>query len=436
VQEARQREVDTQVYKYAGVAGVDKPRIVQVGYHATFLEQLQGRMGLARLINYLVAGGNVIAIRVLDRNMLTVDYSESTGRAKLAELTATDLANFRRLVQENRTAAWLRDAVLTVMVPIGNEGGELKGGAMLVSLPTDHVQSAIEAQAQSAILMSGLVLLLGSVIALVAAKTITNPIHQFTELTRRISGGDLTQTIEVHGQSELGVLASSFNEMSRKLAESMEHLKQTTAAKERIESELKIASEIQMSMLPKTFPPFRDRAELDIYAAILPAKEVGGDFYDFFFIDQHRLCLVIADVSGKGIPAALFMAVTKTLLRAQTDEIHAPKTPCCRGLTASFAETMTRACSSQSFAVSWIPAPAASITATAGTICLTICPMAASPRSRTPGERRWESLKTPLLEPTLRKKLVRGVHGFGDAVGIKEQAVARVKNSARGPIGS
>ncbi|HEU4343112.1 MAG TPA: SpoIIE family protein phosphatase [Candidatus Binatia bacterium] len=324
VQEARKREVDTQVYKYAGVAGVDKPRIVQVGYNAAFLEQLEGRMGLSRLMHYLVAGGNVIAIRVLDHNMLTVDYSELAGRSKIADVTAADLANFRRLVHENRTAAFLRDSVLTVMAPIGDEGGELNGGAILVSLPTDHVQSAIGAQARLAVFVSGLVLLLGSVIALVAAKTITNPIHQFTQLTRRISGGDLTQTIEIHGQSELGVLAASFNEMSRRLTESMEHLKQTTAAKERIESELKIASEIQMSMLPKTFPPFPDHAELDIHAAILPAKEVGGDFYDFFFIDEHRLCLVIADVSGKGIPAALFMAVTKTLLRAETDEIQAP----------------------------------------------------------------------------------------------------------------
>lgn len=324
VQEARRREVDTEIYKYAGVAGVDKPRIVQVGFHATFLEQLRARMGLGRLINYLVAGGNVIAIHVLDRNMLTVDYSEMGGRAKVADLTATDLANFRRLVKQNRTATFLQHSVLTVMAPIGDEGGELKGGAILVALPTDHVRGAIGAQARLAMVVSGLVLLAGCVIALVAAKTITDPIHQLTQLTKRISGGDLKQTIDIHGKSELGVLAASFNEMTRKLTISIEHLKRTTAAKERIESELKIASEIQMSMLPKTFPPFPDRPELDIYAAILPAKEVGGDFYDFFFIDKDRLCVAIGDVSGKGVPAALLMAVTKTLLRAKVDEFLTP----------------------------------------------------------------------------------------------------------------
>ena len=87
------------------------------------------------------------------------------------------------------------------------------------------------------------------------------------------------------------------------------------AEKERLQSELMIASKIQNSMLPNVFPPFPDRKEFDIYALMDPAKEVGGDFYDFFFIDENRLAVVIADVSGKGIPAALFMAKAKTLLK-------------------------------------------------------------------------------------------------------------------------
>src|SRR5262249_28870886 len=116
--------------------------------------------------------------------------------------------------------------------------------------------------------------------------------------------------------NEIGVLAASFNGMTRRLAESIEHLKETTAAKERIESELKIAHEIQMSMVPKIFPPFPDRKEFDIFATLVPAKEVGGDLYDFFFIDDDHLCFAVADVSGKGIPASLFMAVTKTLFKA------------------------------------------------------------------------------------------------------------------------
>lgn len=106
----------------------------------------------------------------------------------------------------------------------------------------------------------------------------------------------------------------------------MENLQKETAALERIESELRIATEIQMSMIPNVFPK---KDEFEIYGFIEPAKEVGGDFYDFFFIDENRLCFVIGDVSGKGVPAALFMAITKTLIKNEakrglsTDEILA-----------------------------------------------------------------------------------------------------------------
>ena len=86
--------------------------------------------------------------------------------------------------------------------------------------------------------------------------------------------------------------------------------------KERMEEALKLAHDIQMSMVPKIFPPFPDRSEFDIFATLVPAKEVGGDFYDFLFLDDDHLCFAVGDVSGKGVPAALFMAVTKTLFRA------------------------------------------------------------------------------------------------------------------------
>ncbi len=94
--------------------------------------------------------------------------------------------------------------------------------------------------------------------------------------------------------------------------------------KERLEEGLKLAHDIQMSMLPKTFPPFPERRELDIFAAITPAKKVGGDFYDFFFLDEDRLCFAIGDVSGKGVPAALFMAVVKTLFKAIAGRVQNP----------------------------------------------------------------------------------------------------------------
>jgi sigma-B regulation protein RsbU (phosphoserine phosphatase) len=91
-----------------------------------------------------------------------------------------------------------------------------------------------------------------------------------------------------------------------------------------MESELKIAHDIQMSILPKTFPPFPTRDEFDLYALITPAREVGGDFYDFFQLSENLLCFVIGDVSGKGVPAALFMAITKTLIKSFAREDVSP----------------------------------------------------------------------------------------------------------------
>jgi sigma-B regulation protein RsbU (phosphoserine phosphatase) len=91
-----------------------------------------------------------------------------------------------------------------------------------------------------------------------------------------------------------------------------------------VKNDLSTAARIQQSILPQTFPPFPDRKELDLYAQMVPAKEVGGDFYDFFFIDQDRLAFLIGDVSGKGVPAAIFMAVSRTLLKAIAAQVVNP----------------------------------------------------------------------------------------------------------------
>ena len=123
---------------------------------------------------------------------------------------------------------------------------------------------------------------------------------------------------------EVGDLAQAFQRMETELENSIENLKKTTSTKERMESELNIGREIQMSMIPLIFPPFPDRKEIVIYGTMEPAREVGGDFYDFFFIDEDRFCFCIGDVSGKGVPAALFMAVTKTLIKSRAADDYSP----------------------------------------------------------------------------------------------------------------
>lgn len=118
-----------------------------------------------------------------------------------------------------------------------------------------------------------------------------------------------------YAQDEIGSLAVNFSDMILSLENYMTELNAVTAEKQRIGAELDVAKNIQASMLPYIFPAFPGREEFDIYATMEPAKEVGGDFYDFFLVDEDHLAMVIADVSGKGVPAALFMVIAKTLLK-------------------------------------------------------------------------------------------------------------------------
>ena len=115
---------------------------------------------------------------------------------------------------------------------------------------------------------------------------------------------------------EIEVLAESFAKQSARTALYIEQIQRVTAEKERIGAELDMASRIQGSQLPNLFPPFPDRKEFSLYASMDPAKEVGGDFYDFFMIDEDHMGFVIADVSGKGVPAALLMMVSRVLIKS------------------------------------------------------------------------------------------------------------------------
>jgi sigma-B regulation protein RsbU (phosphoserine phosphatase) len=124
----------------------------------------------------------------------------------------------------------------------------------------------------------------------------------------------LERIVQQKGRDEL---LAEIRSKNVELQESLDNLRRTRTAKERMESELNIGREIQMSMLPLTFPAFPHRDDFDVHAALHPAREVGGDFYDLFLIDDNQFCFCVGDVSGKGVPAALFMAVTKTLIKSR-----------------------------------------------------------------------------------------------------------------------
>jgi len=166
----------------------------------------------------------------------------------------------------------------------------------------------------------GVIGLLGLFGALIfVARSVSKPIQQIAHAAQLVADGDLEQRLSATSPTEeVRNLMNAFNKMTRDLQMRMQELRYTTTVKERFEGELNAARSIQMSLVPKSFPAFPGRPEFEIHALLRPAREIGGDLYDFYFLEDDWLCFLIGDVSGKGVPAALFMAVTKTLLKASS----------------------------------------------------------------------------------------------------------------------
>jgi sigma-B regulation protein RsbU (phosphoserine phosphatase) len=201
------------------------------------------------------------------------------------------------------------------------------GWTLVAAVPESDLSApATKLINRQALIFAG-VLVLALALAWLIATRITLPLDKLTAYARQLPEQDLASPTQAPAHiaalpaehpDEVGRLAESFLFMQRKLGENVARLMQETSARERIESELNIARDIQMGLLPT---PLSDkvRAQVDLYAAMQPAKEVGGDLYDYFTLPDGRLCVAIGDVSGKGVPAALFMAVTRTLIRATAE---------------------------------------------------------------------------------------------------------------------
>ena len=150
------------------------------------------------------------------------------------------------------------------------------------------------------------------------------PLSDLTAEAGLIASGDFGHRLPpVDRTDEIGTLSRSFENMQTSLVSYIEELKVNTAKRERIEGELRIAHDIQMSMVPNVFPPFPERKDLDIYASMTPAKEVGGDLYDYFLLGD-KLYFCIGDVSGKGVPASIVMAMVRNLFRVYARELMSP----------------------------------------------------------------------------------------------------------------
>ena len=154
-------------------------------------------------------------------------------------------------------------------------------------------------------------------VALMFSGKLTNPINRMTETVRQIAGDNFNFEMDdiYRTGDEIELLAETFGELSERTREYIQEIMDITAEKERIGAELSVAAKIQQDMLPQSFPIYPDRNDFRVFATMDPAKEVGGDFYDIFMIDDDHLVLVMADVAGKGVPASLFMVISKTLIK-------------------------------------------------------------------------------------------------------------------------
>jgi len=211
------------------------------------------------------------------------------------------------------------DWTLCIASPVSTVIAPAKDIKESITLNTQSVVSSVLQGVlrviRSCLVLTAVILLVITLTAGRFSRKITDPLKELTADVNEISKGNLDRRTQVSTDDEIGNLANSFNIMTDSLQKYIADLKEVTAKEERIAGELAIATNIQASMLPKDFDTFSSHNEFDLYATMTPAKEVGGDFYDFFLTDDNHLALVMADVSGKGVPAALFMVIAKTLIK-------------------------------------------------------------------------------------------------------------------------
>lgn len=210
------------------------------------------------------------------------------------------------------------DLLITALSPIYDEKGE-----PVAIVAADIEGESIIRKILDFNLTTLVIVFLSSIIPLIiffrkTKKNVLAPIKQLNSAAKDMVDdleSEKLSTLDIHTGDEIEELADSFEHMSVELRDYIGQLSAATAERERLGAELNMAKDIQAAQLPSTFPAFPDRKEFDIYASMTPAKEVGGDFYDFFLVDDDHLAMVIADVSGKGIPAALFMMISKILIK-------------------------------------------------------------------------------------------------------------------------
>lgn len=268
------------------------------------------------------SGKNFYLVDASNKEQTCIPGDFNDDNEKHIEYMRSSENNKQSILVNNKEHGWLCSAMSPILDNYGTEVG-----IVLVDVSMSEV---IEARRDFLIKVTIIIAVLALIMILIMLflvdKKMLDPINRLSDAANMYVTGKkhnlaLNESevlkLNIKTGDEIETLSDSIKQMTSDINSYIKQLTEATAEKERIGSELEIARNIQSSMLPCIFPPFPDRKEFDIYATMAPAKEVGGDFYDLFLIDDNHLAVVIADVSGKGIPAALFMVITKTLIKNQ-----------------------------------------------------------------------------------------------------------------------
>lgn len=306
------REVELRVLSQArSIAASSERTMLEPDPELTFQKLLREMMSRDPEITSIVvvdSEGNILAHPEVTR--IGTSYDPPTGLAPVQDLSYLDPDE---LVAEG-------EAVFLVKAPIKRtyEGQVLNIGQVYIRSSKGKIERAISSARSQIIAIAVIVSLFGSVAAVLLSGFITTPIKRLAEGARKIGEGDLSVKVRVRGYDEIGQLSSTLNEMTSRLSTATEEL----VVKERMSKELEIARSIQQSLLPTTFPEVE---AVEVAAACESATEVGGDYFDLLAIDDRRIGVVIADVSGKGVPGLLVMGVARSVIRAQARQHLSPR---------------------------------------------------------------------------------------------------------------
>ena len=244
-------------------------------------------------------------------------YAESGFGARAAKMMRGEEIN---PIISDDGLGWL----MSVLYPLKTADGQTACYVAVDILMTEVMEDLYAFENRMFLIMSIITTIAAILDYYIIKRTLADPITKLSVAAGQLveeeqsganTGTAIFEKLSIRSRDEVGALYSSLTQMERDMNSYIRDLVTVTAEKERIGAELSIAAQIQADMLPRVFPPFPERHDFDIYATMTPAKEVGGDFYDFFLIDDDHLGMVMADVSGKGVPAALFMVIAKTLIK-------------------------------------------------------------------------------------------------------------------------